>query len=245
MKILLLLIANSWALSTSNSPTVTSANLADGSVTTAKLADGSVTTSKLSAGAVTTSKIATDALVGYSGGATITGNVGIGTTNPSSTFQVLAATFSVFSTGIVSAPGNPYVLAPTGACFLKANVSTQMFYGAPAAGNDTLSMWGGASSSGTFTVPANGAGVYTLQWQQYSPGSAASSWIVDFKKNGSLAKGCYLRSTTALAGTLSCSASFKLAAADVITIFVNQGEAEITPDTNANYNWFSMKKDDI
>lgn len=158
---------------------------------------------------------------------------------------VLTSTFTVDSTGIVSAPSNPYVRAPVGAAVLTNTVSTKLYFGAPAAGDNLASMYGGASSSGTFTVPTGGAGTYALSYHQYTGATGAGTWVVDFKKNGSAISGCYWTVPTGANGD-SCGTDIKLAAGDTIEVWVSQtGTVDLVPNTNSVYSYFTMKKDDL
>lgn len=220
MKILLaLLISSAWGMD-QKLGVVTTTNIADSSVTTSKLAQdavtatailtGSVTTSKLGAGAVTTSKIANDAIY----------PVSLGSANGA--FGVFGSTLTALPTGIVSAPGQPYVIAAEGAGDVFANLTEQqMFFTAPAAGNDTLSMWGGTSSSGTFTIPTNGGGFYFLKCQSFFQN--IGTYAVTIKKNGALLNASYDYLGSANYYMPQTNGVYKLAAGDVLTCWINQG----------------------
>lgn len=83
-------------------------------------------------------------------------NFGIGTASPGSLLTVSNDTFTVTSAGIVSAPSQPFVRAIDPGQL--TNAWTTLFFNTPAADNDRGGMFGGTSSSGTFTT--NGAGQY-------------------------------------------------------------------------------------
>jgi hypothetical protein len=120
---------------------------------------------------------------------------GIGTASPCSTctlhvaggasvtgaFDVGNGTFTVATTGIVSAPSQPFVRAlDFGQDFTSAG--TRLYFSAPAANENNASMYGGAASSGTFTVPAGGAGTYLIKCQTMTTGVGA--WGLMIKVDG-------------------------------------------------------------
>lgn len=147
------------------------------------------------------------------------------------------------SNGNVSAGGQPFVKATLGTNKFTQAVDSQAFFDAPTESNNTGNMFGGTSSSGTFTVPAGGGGKYYHYIQTYA-GNVNGYWNFILKKNGTSFALCLNITSTTAESTPSCFRSEILAAGDVITVFVSQnGAVDAASLSNGSYSWFEMGKD--
>lgn len=156
-------------------------------------------------------------------------------------FSVAGSTFTVSPNGIISGPSQPYVRATVGTMNLKNATSVQMFFSAPSAANNVQNMWGGATSSGTFTVPVGGAGRYHLNMHQFIAFDNVN--IIDFQVNGSPVSGCYFTRVTLNNSGMQCQTSVNLNSGDVVQVFFNQSSgSDQVPNTNAVYSYFTMEK---
>lgn len=138
--------------------------------------------------------------------------------------SISGSTLTATSNGAVSAGSQPYIRQAIPANTLTQGALSKVFMSAPAAGNTLGGLWGGAASSGTYTVAV--AGRYTIRLQGYQ--SATGTWITEIRVNGSAATGstCYDDyGAVSSVHSLKCSASLILAASDVIEVYINQPTA--------------------
>lgn len=197
--------------------------------------NGTITATAIAASAISANTI-TSSL-------TVTGAGGLGVTYAISggSIAIAGSTFTVTSAGMVNAPGQPFVSVPMGASVI-AGVDSTMFFTTPAAGDDNWNMWGGASSSGTFTIPVGGTGRWTLQ----VTGSmqSASALIESIYVNGAAVA---LQQINSDGNThdFPMTRTFKLTAGDIIkfTMLQNSGSNKNTVGNVITRSFAMIKKD--
>lgn len=138
--------------------------------------------------------------------------------------NIAGSTFTVTNAGVVSAPSQPFTRNAIPTNVLTVGVLTKVFFSAPAAGAASGGMWGGTSSSGTFTIPALAGGKYSWDFKGYINGTGA--WIIELRVNGTAVDRCY-EAYGAVGSVFSfrCSGSVPASAADTIEVFINQPTA--------------------
>ena len=174
----------------------------------------------LASGAALTASGANGNIVGASSITTTSGLFG-------QSLAIAGSTLTVTGTGIVSAPSNPWAISVLPSQNITPSVYTKMFFFAPGTGGGGQSgqLFGGTASSGTWTVPAGGTGLYALHFNYVW--SSAANIVVKFKKNGGDFLQC-TRINTIGAQVVDCLRWTSLTAADYIEVFVYQDAVTTT-----------------
>ncbi len=129
-------------------------------------------------------------------------------------FTLASTTFTVAATGIISAPSQPAASVNTlSSLATPAGAVTTMYW--TNTNKNNQNMFGGASSSGTLTVPVGGAGGYVINCTLPYSASAAASVRVRITAGGS-DYDCY--GTTNVTNIVSVSCPLMLQLADSATI---------------------------
>jgi hypothetical protein len=103
-------------------------------------------------------------------------------------------------------------------------------------------MWGGASSSGTFTVPTGGAGFYLITCSRTLNMILAGYWGVAIYKNGSPIARNLIYETTVTTPDRMVTTTQKLAAGDAITCWNLHNSAGIETNNSGYQDRFEMLK---
>lgn len=189
------------------------------------------------------------------------GFYGVGTSTPMARLHVSSGTllvdgtdasinffssFTLTNTGVASALSNPFTTNRIHSQNITSGAYTKVFMdedGSDASDNRG-GLWGGSTSSGTYTVPTDAAGRYRLEFSVDVAG--LSAWIVRFAKNGSEVRACRIDTPAGTVNTINCLRTVKLAAGDTIEVYVYHDGAQTTiGGGGSRTDTFTMKKDDM
>lgn len=138
-------------------------------------------------------------------------------------FQVSGATFTVSTTGIISAPSQPAALARVNASqSIPNNVETLIGFGTT--DFNFGNVYNGSFDTNKMTAPVGGAGLYDVDAKVFIPTAVgAGRAIINMKKNGTTYLPYCQAPISSVVDTIApCHNTVSLAAGDYITISLNQ-----------------------